>query len=113
VLRSVLPTQLAALTSCFEEYLVQSSDEKRLSLLARLHRLRNALPDWPGELTSSGGELLLMAVISWRVMDELLVETSGTISQITPARSVGAGHSLLLPLTASLRRCRPCLTHSK
>jgi len=49
ILRSILPTQLAAITSCFEEYLVQSSDERRLSLMARLHRLRNALPNWPGE----------------------------------------------------------------
>lgn len=48
VLRALLPTHLRAISTCFEEYLVQSSDEGRLGLLGRLQRVRLTLPAWPG-----------------------------------------------------------------
>jgi len=50
VLQTLLPTQLRAFSMCFEEYLEQSSDDRRLILLGRLHRLRIVLQSWPGEL---------------------------------------------------------------
>ena len=49
ILHSMLPTQLRAVSGCFEEYLAQASDAGRLGLMARLQRLCIALPSWPGE----------------------------------------------------------------
>lgn len=49
VVRALLPTQLNAVSNCFEEYLVQGSDDRRLGLLTRLQRLRLAFPAWPSE----------------------------------------------------------------
>ena len=50
ILRSMLPTQLKAISECFEDYLVQSSDERRLGLVTQLHRFRLVLPSWPSRL---------------------------------------------------------------
>lgn len=49
ILRSLQPSQLRAVSGCFEEYLMQTSDAGRLGLMTRLHRLHIALPAWPGE----------------------------------------------------------------
>ncbi|WWD18729.1 hypothetical protein CI109_103183 [Kwoniella shandongensis] len=73
VLRSLLPTHLQAMSLCFEEFLVQSSDERRLVLLARLRKLQLAMPTWP--------------IISWRVLEELLVEEAAAVTQLRPGRS--------------------------
>jgi hypothetical protein len=45
--KSLLPTHLGVMSACLEEALIQSSDEKRLELLSRAHRLRAAFPTWP------------------------------------------------------------------
>lgn len=47
VLRALMPTQIGAISSCFEEYLEINSDDQRLVLMGRLLRLRVALPAWP------------------------------------------------------------------
>ncbi|WVQ84347.1 hypothetical protein IAT38_006499 [Cryptococcus sp. DSM 104549] len=73
ILRSLLPTQLRAMSACFEEHLVKSSDERRLVLLARLETLRKALPDWP--------------IVSWSVIEELMLEEEASVTQFRPARS--------------------------
>ena len=48
IVKSLLPVQLRAISGCFEEYLVQSSDERRLGLLSHLHRLQACHPKWTG-----------------------------------------------------------------
>ncbi|ORY30604.1 hypothetical protein BCR39DRAFT_529130 [Naematelia encephala] len=73
VVKALLPAHLRAISVCFEEYLVQSSDERRLALLSRLRQFRLALPSW--------------RVLSWRTIDELLAEQAVTVTQLTPARS--------------------------
>jgi hypothetical protein len=87
ILRTLLPVQLKALSECFEEYLAQASDAGRLGLMARLQRLRIALPSWPGKSRSTP-QAFLTAVLSWKALDDLLIEISASIAQITPARSV-------------------------
>jgi hypothetical protein len=47
--KALLPTQLHAITACFEEYLESSPDEQRLQLIVRLLRLRAHLPSWLSE----------------------------------------------------------------
>ncbi|KAK8858838.1 hypothetical protein IAR55_003068 [Kwoniella newhampshirensis] len=73
ILKSLLPTHLQAMSTCFEEFLVQSSDERRLILLGRLRRLQLALPSWP--------------ILSWKVIEELLVEEAAAVTQLRPGRS--------------------------
>ncbi|WVR06582.1 hypothetical protein IAU60_003614 [Kwoniella sp. DSM 27419] len=81
ILKALLPTHLAAMSACFEEFLIQGSDERRAVLLARLQRLRLALPTWP--------------IVSWKVIEDLLVEQGSTIAQIRPGRSPQTTSALL------------------
>nr|XP_018262073.1 uncharacterized protein I303_05088 [Kwoniella dejecticola CBS 10117]OBR84231.1 hypothetical protein I303_05088 [Kwoniella dejecticola CBS 10117] len=73
ILNSLLPTQLQAMSVCFENYLLRSSDEKRLVLLTRLRRLRFSLPTWP--------------IISWTKIEELLAEEVASMNQLQPSRA--------------------------
>ena len=50
VVRALLPPQLKAISGCFADYLVQSSDERRLALLGTLQKLRIILPSWPSKM---------------------------------------------------------------
>ncbi|GFZ50618.1 hypothetical protein JCM24511_08376 [Saitozyma sp. JCM 24511] len=61
------------MSACLEEALVQSSDEKRLELLSRAHRLRAAFPTWP--------------MLSWRAIEELVTEEVATVTQLKAGRS--------------------------
>lgn len=47
--KGILPSQLQAITQCFEEYLESSPDEQRQQLIAKLLRLRVQLPSWQSE----------------------------------------------------------------
>lgn len=49
ILKTLQPTQLNAMSTCFEEHLVKSSDERRLILLSKLNRLRMSVPQWASE----------------------------------------------------------------
>lgn len=49
ILRTLQPAQLNAMSMCFEEHLVKSSDERRLILLSKLSRLRMSVPQWASE----------------------------------------------------------------
>lgn len=49
ILQTLQPTQLNAMSMCFEEHLVKSSDERRLILLSKLSRLRMSVPQWTSE----------------------------------------------------------------
>lgn len=49
ILKTLQPTQLNAMSKCFEEHLVKSSDERRLILLSKLNRLRMSVPQWASE----------------------------------------------------------------
>lgn len=49
ILKTLQPTHLNAMSMCFEEHLVKSSDERRLVLLSRLSRLRMNVPQWASE----------------------------------------------------------------
>ncbi|KIR32183.1 hypothetical protein I352_05415 [Cryptococcus deuterogattii MMRL2647] len=67
ILKTLQPTQLNAMSTCFEEHLVKSSDERRLILLSKLNRLRMSVPQW--------------AIISWTIVDELLAEEVASLTQ--------------------------------
>ncbi|OXG10991.1 hypothetical protein C366_06495 [Cryptococcus neoformans Tu401-1] len=71
ILKTLQPTQLNAMSMCFEEHLVKSSDERRLVLLSRLSRLRMNVPQW--------------AIISWTTIDELLAEEVASLTQFKRA----------------------------
>lgn len=49
ILKTLQPTQLNAMSMCFEEHLVKGSDERRLVLLTKLSRLRMSIPQWASE----------------------------------------------------------------
>ncbi|WVO14301.1 hypothetical protein L204_101933 [Cryptococcus depauperatus] len=72
IIKALLPIHLKAISICFEEYLLKSSDERRLALLTHLSRIRLALPDW--------------GIISWVVIDELLDEEAASLKQFKPIR---------------------------
>ena len=40
------PSHRAAISKCFEERLQRGSDEERLSMLQKLVRIHQAMPDW-------------------------------------------------------------------
>lgn len=65
---ALLPTQLRAMSLCFEEYIVSCSDEQRLKFLARLMRLRSYVPTWP--------------IIGWHILEELVTEQVTSIEQL-------------------------------
>jgi hypothetical protein len=46
--KGLLPTQLRAISTCFEEFLETSLDEHRVQLILKLLRIRSHLPHWPG-----------------------------------------------------------------
>ncbi|OCF56840.1 hypothetical protein L486_05695 [Kwoniella mangroviensis CBS 10435] len=81
ILQCLLPAQLQAMSSCFEDYLARHSDEKRLILLTRLRRLRLNLPTWP--------------VISWTKIEELLAEEVASITQLRPGRASQTMNALM------------------
>lgn len=72
ILKTLQPTQLNAMSMCFEEHLVKGSDERRLVLLTKLSRLRMSIPQW--------------AIISWTTVDELLAEEVASLTQFKRAR---------------------------
>lgn len=74
ILKTLQPTQLNAMSMCFEEHLVKGSDERRLVLLTKLSRLRMSIPQW--------------AIISWTTVDELLAEEVASLTQFKRARQV-------------------------
>lgn len=46
--RALQPSQLAAISRCFEEHIVSCSDEEKKKMLAQLLQLRTLFPSWPG-----------------------------------------------------------------
>ena len=48
ILEALLPSHMAAISACFEDRLVQSTDEERQATLTRLSRLQRLIPAWPG-----------------------------------------------------------------
>jgi hypothetical protein len=76
LLGSLLPTQLMAVTKCFESHLARASDEDRLSLLCDLLRIRPVLPHW--------------AILSWNVLEELLAEQVTAVTQMNSWRNVSS-----------------------
>ncbi|OCF37304.1 hypothetical protein I316_01213 [Kwoniella heveanensis BCC8398] len=73
IVKSILPTHLKAMSKCFEEFLVQSTDDRRLVLLTRLRKLRLSLPLWP--------------IVSWKVIEEMLAEEVAQIAELQPSRN--------------------------
>ncbi|WVF68781.1 hypothetical protein IAT40_003553 [Kwoniella sp. CBS 6097] len=73
ILKAILPAHLKAMSECFEEFLVQSTDDRRLVLLTRLRKLRLALPLWP--------------IVSWKVIEEMLAEEVAQIIELRPSRN--------------------------
>lgn len=72
--KSLLPTQLAAISRLFSEQLARSDDESRISILSRLAHYRRALPHWP--------------ILPWATIEELLLEQTSAVAQITAWRGV-------------------------
>lgn len=61
--RSLLPTQLAIVSTIFSDHLTRSDDETRILALNKLSRIRAAMPQWP--------------ILPWRLIEELLSEQVG------------------------------------
>ncbi|KAK4689023.1 hypothetical protein P7C73_g1090, partial [Tremellales sp. Uapishka_1] len=68
VINGLLPLQLGAISTCFEEDLVRSNDEQRMALLSRLQNLRLTFSHWP--------------VLSWEIIENLLDEHRADITHL-------------------------------
>lgn len=47
VRKGLLPLQLKAISSCFEDYLLTATEVRRIQLIARLQQLQTHMPTWP------------------------------------------------------------------
>ncbi|RXK35793.1 hypothetical protein M231_06931 [Tremella mesenterica] len=85
LLQSLLPTQLEAVSRCYEELLVQSTDDERFVILTKLRKWHNYLPTWP--------------VLSWSCIDSLLSEVVANTQQL-PSLSLIDAHLVRTSLLA-------------
>ncbi|EIW67516.1 hypothetical protein TREMEDRAFT_64098 [Tremella mesenterica DSM 1558] len=85
LLQSLFPTQLEAVSRCYEELLVQSTDDERFVILTKLRKWHNYLPTWP--------------VLSWSCIDSLLSEVVANTQQL-PSLSLIDAHLVRTSLLA-------------
>lgn len=73
-LGSLLPTQLAIVSTFFSDHLTRSDDETRVLVLNKLSQIRTAIPSWP--------------ILPWKTIEELLSEQVAAVAQISSWRRV-------------------------
>lgn len=76
----LLPSHLQVFSSIFEAHLTQGTDESRLVLSCRLRPLVDSFPNWP--------------ILAWSAIEEILVDNSNSITQMTQAKSTQSTSAL-------------------
>jgi hypothetical protein len=71
---SLLPTQLAIVSTFFSDCLTRSDDETRVRVLNKLSQIHIAMPHWP--------------ILPWKTIEDLLSEQVAAVAQISSWRGV-------------------------